>query len=891
MAITGVPRIPSATLARPRLVRRFDGDEAIVLAQAPAGYGKSIAMAQWAAATRAEGIWLRVREGNAGSEAFVQHLAAELVAARLVDDTHPLRFAAEALAGGAEPWPLLRRGLAGSPDLTLAIDGMDRLDPECVDGLVELVHDLPRVSIRGTARRRSAMNEPALALRIDVAIIGVEELALTAAEVAEALSLDVASPTVERIISSGGLPLVMRLAAQQGDNPPGSAPDSSMRAVVDSLIDTEIAAGAWEPRFLRFIQATSVAESMDMRLATDLALVANAIGPDGDEADTDDTHAAVAALLDRAESEGLGLWTGASRASGTFSYTPLVREALERRLRLEQPQRIEELVVAAARWELAAGRPYLALRRAVQLRDWQLASLVVRSYWNELMRNHGEQVRALFRGVPLSVLHRHPLVAMLLALEYNRTGHHRLRALEYFALAVHGARAQREHSAPADRAVLRAIEAASLRVSGRLDGALAAALDGRATLQAMSPDDRDELGRVEPTLHNQIGTTLFYAGRTEEALDEFARSTAVGAAKGLKAGLQGMALSAGALAVAGDLPEARAMMSAADALDWPEGWLTGYMGSLYQVAAAFSALESGDPDEADRRIRSLDPHRETIEHWPLLAHLDALVALFRGSPERARLRLEAEMLVQRRRRALAPQTAARLSHTRSLIEIAAGRLDTAEKLLGKTPSSRRSTGMARIALARARPDEALRLLLGADTGAGDHPSSRSRAEALALRAGALALTDDSERAHAALGELLDLLDDRGQMLALASVPAGALDAMIVLSAAHADGPGHPALELARRHSLVASTSPAPALTGREIALARALPHARRAVDLAALLSVSPNTVKTQMRGLYRKLGVGSRAEAIAALSVMGLVEAPAEADPRAEAHPFDSERP
>ena len=880
MAIRGVPRVPSAALQRPRLSRRFDGDEAIVLAQAPAGYGKTIAMAHWASNTAAEGIWLRVRDGNAGSAAFVQHLAAELATAGLVAESHPLRFAAEALAGGAEPWPLLRRGIsAPGLELTLAVDGLDRLDPECIDGLAELVQDLPGLSVRGTARRRSALNEPALALRIDVAVIGVADLALNAGEVAEALSLDVSSPTVERIVAAGGLPLVMRLAAQHGgDATFAASPDPSMTAVVDSLIDTEISSGSWEAGFVRFIEATSVAESMDARLATDLALAAHVV------ADHPDTPAAVTAMLDRAESEGLGLWSGP--AGSTFSYTPLVREALERRLRRNQPQRIEDLVVTAARWELAAAQPFLALRRAVQLRDWQLASLVVRSYWNELMRNHGEQVRVLFRGVPLGVLHRHPLVAMLLALEYNRSGHHRLRALEYFALAVHGARSQRDHSAPADRAVLRAIEASALRVSGKIDGALAAALDGRATLAAMSPADRDELGRVEPTLHNQIGTTLFYAGRTEEALEEFARSTAVGAAKGLKAGLQGMALSAGTLAVGGDLPEARAMMAAADTADWPDGWLTGYMGSLYQVAAAFSALESGDPDTADRHIRVLDPHRETIEHWPLLAHLDALVALLRDTPERARLRLEAEMLIQRRRRALAPQTAARLAHTRSLIEIAAGSFDTAEKVLGKSPSLRRSTGLARVALARARPDEALRLLLGADGAAGDRPSSRSRAEALALRAGALALTGDG-RADVALGELLDLVDDRGQMLALAAVPADALDAMMALGGRSVHGAPHPVLTLARHHSLVVSGAPTPVLTERETALALALPHARRTVDLAALLSVSPNTVKTQLRGLYRKLGVGTRSEAIAALSVMALGERRAEAPRREQARPLD----
>jgi len=391
----------------------------------------------------------------------------------------------------------------------------------------------------------------------------------------------------------------------------------------------------------------------------------------------------------------------------------------------------------------------------------------------------------------------------------------------------------------------------------------------------MSPDDRDDLGRVEPTLHNQFGTSLFYAGRTEDALDSFARSTSVGASKGLKAGLQGMALSAGALAAAGDLRESRAMIEQSRALEWPEGWLTGYMGSFNQLAGAFAALERWDADAADRHIRSLDPHRETIEHWPLLAHVDVLVELLRGQPERARLALDAEMLTQRRRRSIAPPTLARLAHTRSLIELAAGRPAAAERALGKAASARRSTGLARIALARAQPDDALRHLANSAASAGDPASSRSRAEAMALRAGALALAGDAGRAAVSLGELLDFMANRQQGLALALVPAQALDALLEVARASAIGDPHELLEGARAHAVIGSLAPAPSLTPREIALARVLPRAGGTAELAEMLSVSPNTVKSQLRSLYRKLGVGNRAEALIALSVMVLSEEPA----------------
>ncbi|MET4581783.1 LuxR family maltose regulon positive regulatory protein [Conyzicola nivalis] len=870
MAIRGVPRVPSGVRERPRLVRRFDGPQAVVVAQGPAGYGKSVAMAQWAAATAADGIWVRIRDGNAGSAAFVQHLAAELAAAGLLDDAHPLLLATEALSGGADPWTLLRRGLqALHGPLTIAVDEIDRLTPECVNGLVDVVLDVPQLSVRATSRRRGPLNDPALALKLDVAVIGATDLALTPDEIADALSIDVTSPAVARIAALGGLPILTRLTSQSLDESSLSR-EGPTQGVIDSLIDAEIASRPWDPRFALFVRATSVADSLDRALAAELADIARStLEP------TDDVPDDVGALLARAEDEGLGLWTGTTRTTETFTYTPLIREGFERRLRFEQPRLVETLVRAVARWELAHGRPFAALRRAVELRDWELASRVIRTYWNELLRNHGQQLRRLFHGTPLSVLRRQPLITMLLALEYNRTGHHRLRALEYFALAGHAARTQRDRSAPADRVVLRAIESAALRVSGRFDGALVAALDGRRILLAMSPDDRDGLGRVEPTLHNQFGTSLFYAGRTEDALDSFARSTSVGASKGLKAGLQGMALSAGALAAAGDLRESIAMIEQSQALEWPEGWLTGYMGSFNQLAGAFAALERWDADAADRHIRSLDPHRETIEHWPLLAHVDVLVELLRGHPERARLALDAEMLMQRRRRSIAPPTLARLAHTRSLIELAAGRPAAAERALGKAASARRSTGLARIALARAQPDDALRHLANPAASAGDPASSRSRAEAMALRAGALALAGDAGRAAVSLGELLEFMANRQQGLALALVPAQALDALLEVARVSTIGDPHELLEGARAHAVIGSLAPAPSLTPREIALARVLPRAGGTAELAEMLSVSPNTVKSQLRSLYRKLGAGNRAEALIALSVMVLSEEPA----------------
>jgi LuxR family maltose regulon positive regulatory protein len=52
------------------------------------------------------------------------------------------------------------------------------------------------------------------------------------------------------------------------------------------------------------------------------------------------------------------------------------------------------------------------------------------------------------------------------------------------------------------------------------------------------------------------------------------------------------------------------------------------------------------------------------------------------------------------------------------------------------------------------------------------------------------------------------------------------------------------------------------LTERELAVLRLLPGDASQRELAATLFVTPNTLKTHLRAVYRKLGVESRTEAV-----------------------------
>lgn len=80
-----------------------------------------------------------------------------------------------------------------------------------------------------------------------------------------------------------------------------------------------------------------------------------------------------------------------------------------------------------------------------------------------------------------------------------------------------------------------------------------------------------------------------------------------------------------------------------------------------------------------------------------------------------------------------------------------------------------------------------------------------------------------------------------------------------------------AREVVPRHPAAAESRMSGALTRRELELLRELPSWRTAEQIASDHFVSVNTVKTHLRGIYRKLEVRSRRDAIAAAHELGLL--------------------
>jgi len=203
-------------------------------------------------------------------------------------------------------------------------------------------------------------------------------------------------------------------------------------------------------------------------------------------------------------------------------------------------------------------------------------------------------------------------------------------------------------------------------------------------------------------------------------------------------------------------------------------------------------------------------------------------------------------------------TRAALAPIRAVLRLAIGSPEAAGPLLMRddTPGPHRHVRLARVELAFGHTGSAfshLRAAAGADL------SPRAQASAAALEA-AVALRISSKQAGAAVERLAGLLEHTGQRLAVALLPAE--DAERVRAALDAAGYEHlfAGLEPPR---LVLGVESGRLLTDREMHVLRSLTRSGSLPEIAAEQSVSVNTIKTQLKSIYRKLGASNREEAVA----------------------------
>jgi LuxR family transcriptional regulator, maltose regulon positive regulatory protein len=400
MTATGVVP-PVHAVDRPALRRRLDQalSQPLALIVAPAGAGKSVLVAQWAASRPdLHYVWLHVDPRDDDPVHFSKRLLKGLSAIRPdFADLRPL----VALHGGGLGTPMLEElgaQMADLPDVVIVIDDLHQISnatlladlgrlAEVLPGNVHLVLstrvDLPLAWSR--YRMRLTMTEIRQAdLVFDVA----ESTELLERIVGRTMSADSVTALVNRTEGwAAGLHLAAMTLRQYDDTDADEFViefSGSDRLVADYLTE-EVLQGQSDSRRV-FLLRVSVLDELTADLVAHL---------------TGEQHAQL--LLEELERESMFLIPLDTHRT-RFRFHHLFRDLMRYRLRVEDPSAEAPLLRQAADWHLERGEVSRAVQFLLRAREWERVLEIVLSRGSDVFeRGQMATVIRWIEGVPESI--------------------------------------------------------------------------------------------------------------------------------------------------------------------------------------------------------------------------------------------------------------------------------------------------------------------------------------------------------------------------------------------------------------------------------------------------------------------------------------------------------
>jgi LuxR family transcriptional regulator, maltose regulon positive regulatory protein len=898
-----VPRPRPGFVPRRRLVDAL-GDglaRGRVLVCAPAGFGKTALLADWARGAGRAVAWLGLDGGDSDPARFWRYVVAALDRARpgLGERVRPLL---------GPPAPRSFEGLVtalinelatdpGPDEVLLVLDDYHLVDSGPVhESVAFLLENLPP-GLRVVMAGRADPPLPLARLRARGQLAELREAGLRfTLEEAAAFLGETAGPGLPAVAAEAlvarteGWAAGLQLAglSLRGHPDPAAfaaAFSGSHRSVLDYLADEVLDGQTQQVR--AFLLETSVLE----RLSGDLC-----------DAVTGQTGSQE--MLQDIERAGLFLMP-LDQVRGWWRYHHLFGDLLRARLQAEQPGRVQALHRAAAAWSEEHDLADDAVRHALAAGDFGWAARLVEQHVQELLgRSEGATMRRWLSALPAESVRDRP--RLCLAQAYGAAQGFQLEALEALlddaerAFAVTGDEPYKDPdgravsvlaNVPAGIAFLRATLA---RLRG--NAALAAGYSRQALAQL---DEEDWLMRC--FVRWNLASTDWLSGRLGQAERGLAQVLAERRA--------GLDFFAGFLAMRvcydlGEVQRAQGNLDAAlatyrQALEVAGESSQAALTGLAHVGLAQVLYERNELTAAfDHAARGVTLCRQLFVTPPLAnglavvarirhAHGDAAGAL-QAMAEAGQVELSPHGITlfnpvpaQRARLLLAQGDV----HAAAQWTTAAGLSPDDEPDYAQEPAY---LVLARVLLARNDPEPALTLLQRLLDAAASQGRTGSIIEIQVLRA--LALAARGDRALAAFDALAEAVtlacphgyvrvfaDEGAPMRALLAELAGARPG--VEQAARRIDPGCLAALLRacgdtappRRRSAAAPSGLIEPLTDRELEVLRLLAAGRSNERIARDLVVALDTVKKHVTHILGKLGAANRTEAAARARELGLI--------------------
>ncbi len=814
-----VPPPTRGALPRPRLWELLDGDARLTVLRAPTGFGKSTLLRQWAH---------RLGHGDD----------------RLV------------WIDGDDPGDRRRVATAADEPTVLVWDHFDTI----ADGAAleaELLDALRRnPAFRLILAARSASHFPdALRLELRMTTIRSRDLAFQRAELQRLFSLAGAPLDPQRLEQldrlAQGWPKPMSELAMLLASEPDEAErlDGALAGIARRFLSEEVVptfATLADPSWIDFVLASAVPSWVSASLARTI---------------TDDAHAG--ARLDELAAQVM-LTVSTEGGERAYRWPGIMRTALLDTLRSRDPARLQRLHERAAAWFDAHGHAAEALENAHTAQDWPGVVRVVERHWSTLMYENFAETRTALRDAPASVVATSIAAAAIrdIFLLRWRVGD------ELLLDAARGSRL----SDPAWMMSL-PIQDWEQTITDATAVMIALRTRGEMPLARRFADSADALlnswlgAAAEPglslpsaTLHAmlQVGVTRMFADDHDGAVESLRRTYRFSPrTPGDPSAPNATVKTALASALVGDAVQTEQWLARGDD-DSVEVWPPGTVRMQRMIAAAIAAIERGDAASARALLGQLENRTPGEYIWETAyVYARSRYDLVWGDRRLGLRELARER--ERLARWFAPGSTLGplLDAAEAELFIALGLGTRASTLLAGATHARLLVPRARLAVLTGQDEEVVRLTTAGLTDAG--LTARDQTQLQSLQAVAQARLGERRLAAGILADALTSTDATGARLGIAAAPRTEL---LDLAAEHGLGERLAAVMDGLPEFFPRSVDVI-LLTARERTVLHELANGRTIREIADASFLSQNTIKSQLRSLYMKLGASSRERAVA----------------------------
>lgn len=402
-----IPVSRSKTVPRPRLLERLNEglDRKLTLVSASAGFGKTTLVAEWAAGCGRPVAWLSLDERDNDAASFLAHLAAAVnrMAESIGGDAAPPRISPPSSTDTALT-VLLNETAAFPVPFVLVLDDFQVIRAKPIDDAVAflLEHLPPQMHLVIATREGPRLPLSRLRVRGDLTELRAADLRFSAGEAAAflnetmglALSIDdiaalesrtegwIAGLQLAALSMRGREDIPAFIRAFAGDN----------RYILDYLVEEVLRR---QPAPIRnFLLQTSILE----RLSGPLCDAVIGDGESGARLEAlEKGNFFVVPLDDRRE------W---------YRYHHLFGEVLAAHFKLDQPDRAAELHGRASLWYESHGSAVEAIRHALSAGDVMRAADLIELAWSEMRRlRQGLVVLGWLKALPDELVRRRPVLS------------------------------------------------------------------------------------------------------------------------------------------------------------------------------------------------------------------------------------------------------------------------------------------------------------------------------------------------------------------------------------------------------------------------------------------------------------------------------------------------